>query len=110
MNLVRLGDATALDAWQPMKEALITCFIFDRTMNIRDWSLTPAQGRKAIPSAYSPELVEIWQPRTYHVWREGDGWKLDVGEGGYFSMESWDRLVQWFDKMHPLHIEVLIDV
>ncbi len=109
MDPVSLRDAKALDAWQPMEKLLVSCYIFEKTMFKEEWAITPMVGKKYIPSGYSESLVEVWEPRTYFIFKKDGVWNLDVGEGGYFKFEEWDHIVSWFEKMHPLFIEVMID-
>jgi hypothetical protein len=110
MEIANVWRPSALDAWQPAKEALITCFIFDKTMDKAKWLSMRGSESIAIQSRYSEDLVEVWRPRTYHVWKDNVGWRLDVGEKCLFTFESWAHFVRWFEKMAPIHIEILTDI
>ncbi len=91
--VVRLAQPDALDAWEPLRECLIACEIFERIER---------SSRGGLPA-------QIWVPRTYRCYRAGSTWRIDFGEGHPEARSDWAAVVHWFCMMRPRKIEVLID-
>lgn len=100
IEAVILSRPEALDAWQPRERCIIACLIFSRMSNSH---VLISADETLFPEA------EVWVRRTYEVYKDGDGWRIDFGEGGHHFVPTWDRVVSWFCKMNPRNIEVLID-